>query len=42
MSYPGIGLGFFRIVVEPLIVSHHDNGYVCLKWVTERKEYGIC
>ena len=42
MIYPGVGLGFFRIVVEPLIVSHRDNGYVCWKWVAERKEYGIC
>ena len=26
MNYPGVCLGFFRIVVEPVIVSHRDNG----------------
>ena len=29
MDYLGIGLGFIRIVVVPLIVMHRDNGNVC-------------
>ena len=29
MNYLGIGLGFIRIVVVPLIVTHRDNRNVC-------------
>ena len=32
INYPGIGLGFMRIVVEPLTVTHRDNWDVCWKW----------